>query len=668
MDWLFLITGILGYSILMFAPGFVWTKSLGYDTRLSLAIATPLSATFVVFSSSLAYFIKVPWGLGWFLVTLLVALLPSLIVLYKRNANRTEDKPKAEKRWFFTGGSKSGVLAFLAGFTVVFTRMLVALKEADTFSQTFDAVFHINLLRLITDSGNAYILQMNLVDLPNRQGFYPAVWHQFVSLLEPTLGSPYIAANAMSIAVTLILFPFTLAGLVWAMFPGDKRKYYIALLVANMLPQASILAMVFGVLYPNHFANAMGLSILIPLLLFFSSKTWFEALKHTLVLVVMAFGIALAHPGVILFMSFGCALVTLNGIAKVLENKLQLKQWRYAALLNHSVIILGFALYVLAFSKLTWAIPNFAAMRSLPAHWDAQHPDVFRAAIRALTSSAGFYFHATWRYGLLLLLLVLVALVAIAVKNRNIWLAYFWGFSLLLYVVASGAQNPVIRQSITGLWYGDANRLAMFLGMSGAILFVLSTDWMIYKFPQDSLKPAVLVPLVVFGIVQLLPVNAVMYERMSVDYPGVVAEDDTGYLLSEEEAILLERLPEEVPEGTVIIGNPWEGTTFAWAMAHREVLFPHVGSIPVGDRKQLADTLNDKSRLKENCAIIEKYNAYYVLDFKNDYLWNGLDKQKRHEKYEGLKYLDFLQIAEVVDEEGFAKLMKITACETSNAK
>ena len=86
-------------------------------------------------------------------------------------------------------------------------------------------------------------------------------------------------------------------------------------------------------------------------------------------------------------------------------------------------------------------------------------------------------------------------------------------------------------------------------------------------------------------------------------------------MVSTDELALLERIDENVPEGSVIAGNPWTGASFAYAISGREVLNPNFNSL-TDPRVPIINTgLNKALSDPAVCDAVRALHADYVLDF-----------------------------------------------------
>lgn len=60
--------------------------------------------------------------------------------------------------------------------------------------------------------------------------------------------------------------------------------------------------------------------------------------------------------------------------------------------------------------------------------------------------------------------------------------------------------------------------------------------------------------------------------------------------------------------------------------------------------------------------MARELHVTHVLDFGEDYLWGG-DHYGKHEQFPGLEGLETAGVAEVVDQEGTARLLHLSVCD-----
>ncbi|MFT4232092.1 MAG: hypothetical protein QM606_04845, partial [Leucobacter sp.] len=278
------------------------------------------------------------------------------------------------------------------------------------------------------------------------------------------------------------------------------------------------------------------------------------------------------------------------------------------------------------------------------------------AAVRFLTSQLTLG-------GIPYLLGALVLLgVAIAVVRRDrtsIAMLGMYAVATVLFVVVAGVGHWGIRFWITGIWYQNIPRIEAITVFATLPLAVLGASFLIDRITAplgDRRRPAAaLSALLALGIligVQASPSMAAMVERSWSSYQ--FAEDSA--LISSDELALLERLPDEVPEGVTVAGNGWTGTGLAYALADRWVTMPHVMIDFSEDGQLINEELRDATPGSAVCAALAAEGVGYVLDF------GTLEVPGPPHEFPGYEDLADSPALELVDHEGDAALYRLVGC------
>ncbi|TDT82522.1 hypothetical protein DFO47_102453 [Arthrobacter sp. AG258] len=131
---------------------------------------------------------------------------------------------------------------------------------------------------------------------------------------------------------------------------------------------------------------------------------------------------------------------------------------------------------------------------------------------------------------------------------------------------------------------------------------------------------------------------------------------DNAPLISTDEMTLIKRLPGEVPKDAVMVGNPWNGSSLAYAFADRKLVQLHIlSAVPEG----AAPLLNGPTPAKDDpavCPAVESLKIDYILDFGHR------EVHGRDNGYKGLDALITAGMATLEDSQGEAKLYKLDLC------
>ncbi|MEQ7734944.1 DUF6541 family protein, partial [Escherichia coli] len=198
--------------LVVMIPGLLVSWAAGARGWVLAGSAGPVSVSLISVTAILTGLTGLPWGsvavLGVSIITavlLFVARHFVTAVMQKRPPSKgvTSQGDGAER----TAGRNSssvllGWIAVVAVFLVLFWRLGEIFGNADNISQTFDNVFHLNAVRYIVETGNASSLLISgFTSSTGVGGFYPAAWHDVVSLTQQLTGTTVPAAvNATNVA------------------------------------------------------------------------------------------------------------------------------------------------------------------------------------------------------------------------------------------------------------------------------------------------------------------------------------------------------------------------------------------------------------------------------------------------------------------------------------
>ena len=661
MSWWSVVPEFIMTVVILFGPGLLIGVSAGLR-RFSLAALAPgFSVTVIAVSALLADFAGIPWSvwpvvLGTFLCMVAVWLIfRGWRTTWPSGFRR---RSPTARRW---PAAWRGVLpvaaAVILAAVAVGSRLIGAFGAPEAFSQTFDNVFHLNAIRYILDTGSGSALTVGAM---TGGGFYPTAWHDVASLTVQLTGLPIpVAVNLVNVCIGALVWPLSCIFLARVVQGPTLAATWVAAVLSAAFGAFPLLMVDFGVLYPNY----LGISLLPAALALGLQALGLGAAPGERVslsltsLVLMLPGLALAHPSSIM------ALLALVAPAVLFRWWLSLRESvRRRGVSFGSVGVHTLVLLVSVFAAvLLWTTvrpPEEAAF------WGAVEGP-YRAAFEVITSSA-IGRPVSWA----VMLLVLAGLVYLVRKPGMWWLLGVYAVAGLLFVVAASFQSGRLRDFVTGIWYNDPPRLAALLPV--AILPVAVVGAVeLWKWGKTRAlrsgreSPSERRRLVLQGVgAGLIAVLLFSTQQGNVAAAQTAAAkmyrvEASSPLVSSDELALLGRLDNHVPPGAVIIGNPWNGSSLAYALADRKALQPHIlGAFPPG-AQLLYDRLRDASTDPAVCDAVRELNVGFVLDFGHREV-NFEDE--RPDVFTGLDNLAGSGAAELIDSQGTARLFRITAC------
>jgi hypothetical protein len=642
----------------LFLPGGLLGAAVGLRRFALLAVAPALS---VAFASALA--IVLPYtGLPWTFVTVTVAaaLLAAIVWLLRRFVGKRAEPSSAPlpgPRPVWPAVTAVGVAVGL--LTV---QLLIVFGQPDSISQTFDSAFHLNGVRYILESGSASSFDLSGFILPEgRSSFYPAAWHDVVSLVAgATGGSIPVAVNVTNLVIGAVVWPLGCLYLVRIILPGNVPALLAAAVLSASLPAFPVLMLDYGVLY-SYFTGLALLPIALAIgfdLLRVGGPRTASIPVLSILLASSLVAIGLAQPAVAFaWAAFVAAAVTVLVL-----------QWaRHPRPGRQRLLALTGLAVGLAVLAVAWIVFGRVGANS---PWPT-YTNAFGAVFEVLT-----YSMKGTPVAVALSLLTVVGLVQLARTPGQRWLLAVWAVGAFLFAVSVAFPSWSVRALVVGLFYRDPPRLASLLmivalpvAVVGAVAvwqFLTHTVWprVAARLRHGSAPAAAVVSTVAVFVVFLASSQGIAV-RYAVD-EAQWKYDFTPWapLVSADEIALLERIGDELPEDAVIAGNPWTGTSYAYAIADRTVLTPHFNALTDPLAPVVNLRLNQAAEDPEVCDAVRSLGVGYVLDF-GIYSRDAGDTDVEFlgmVDYVGLVDLVDAGVVEEVDREGAAALYRITAC------
>jgi hypothetical protein len=622
-----------------------------------VALAAPITVSLIALAAVCAPLVGLPWS--WIVVVLLALAVSVVAFVFSLLLVKHHTARSAPIDWTAGAGylAAAAIGAFLVG-----RRIVAAVGTPESFSQTFDNVFHLNAVRYIQDSGSGSSLSLSTF---TGGTFYPAAWHDVVALIATMAGAEIpVAVNVVNLVVGALVWPLGCIYLVHTVVGKRVAASITAAIMAAAFGAFPLLLIDFGVLYPNFLGNAL-LPVALALglkVLGLAHDTSRSRILDGMILATILAGVALAHPSsAMAFLAFMVAPAAYAwATAFVSMGRRRPLPWLtlagMLAALTAAVLTLGVA----------WKQvrpPEEAATWS-PIETTGR-------AIGEVFTSSAIGRPVSWA----VMALALTGIVALIVQRSRLWLVGMYVVASMLFVVVASFPLGGLRMFITGVWYNDPARLASLLPSAtlplatiGAV--VLWDKWVCPALSRVSarigaseaahgwsapLACRLVGGMAVVGLLTFSTQQANVREAVAAAVPGYQISDSSP-LITTDELALIQRLPQEVPEGAIIAGNPWNGSALAYAFTGRNVLQAHMNGVPPDGASQVFDSLNDAETDTSLCPIVERLNVEYVLDFGHSEVHGG------DHGYRGLDDLVAEGVATLVDSEGQAALYKVVAC------
>lgn len=632
---------LAGTILIFFAPGLAILAAAGVRRLNLLSLAAPVSFTVAAVLAVIFGMVGIPFAPFTYLgaAAVLAVLAFAMRQVWLR---RVESSHPAHERGTLGANGRSPlagslqrlwplvvVVAVAVPAAIITGRYIRGFGHPDNLSQTFDNVYHLNAIRHIAVTQNGSSLSLgNLTE--SSAGFYPAAMHDLMALVFMLGGSSVMeAVNVGTIVIGALIWPLSCLFLITRI----TGNHAVAILAAGVLSAGfsafPYLMVAFGVLYPNHAAIALlpvalGLGIeALGLARVRSSSFWPPLLAFVLVVP----GVAFAHPSTfVALIGFGAAPV----LARLI---LSWRLYRRRKESGRTVgLWLAFTITYFLVGLVVWIFlrPSLASAPWTPIQTNAR-------AIGEILASAPMGTTAAW---VMMALTVIGLYVAARQLGQQWWVIGMYAIGGGLYMIVSAWGLGNFRTFWTGIWYNDSFRLAALLPVVTLPVAVLGTDWLIRRvrnFCDDLVtygktEPGKLAPFIRPVAARLPALTGVAASVSAILVLGVIAQGGTlanvqqrldtifvttpgSYLLTTDEAALLEAVPDLVPETDLVVGNPRTGASLVYTIANRRALAPHIFGDRTPDEQYLLDHWDEAAYNDKVCPIIKDLKAYWALDF-----------------------------------------------------
>ena len=631
-SWVDANLAFLASAALLLIPGLI-VGALIRLRGLWLAAAAPgISLTIL----GLASIVLPVVGLNWsFLPVSAFAVVFGVIVVvlfrWVLKARQPGGELKSGARWV-------PVVAWAAGAIPLGIYTVLGIGSAENISQTFDNIFHLNTIAEITQSGSASPLTVGLLIAPDGgQSFYPDGWHAAVQLVSQLSGADVPQAiNAFNLATAMLVWPLGIVVLVRQFAGSSPLALISAGIFSAAFPAAPLVLLHYGVLYPYFLGVALMplvLALVVNMHGLGLEPRFFGIGSQALLLAGLIPAIALAHPaammGVLAFVVPAAVTATFAGW-KTLQRRT--RGLRLAWLATFGLV--GLAMLYKLRPGVVWG-PRLSKER---------------AAWETMSLAIG-------NYGLPLLAaaLMIVGLVVCARrfnKTRTALLG-MWFVGAVLFFITAGIWNEFLRRP-TGVWYSDTPRLAAMYPIVVIPVIVVGVVWLVGKLALKSRHASAISACVLVALLVITHVTA-GYDKFVPTMRSSHTSTETAKLLSPDEIDVLRQVRELVPEDAMIAGNPYTGTSLAYAFSDRQVVLPHVFMKLTSDERSLVmEQL--KYETPAACEAAADLGVEYVLDF------GELEVHGEDHDYPGIENLDNSPAFELVVREGDAALYEFVGC------
>lgn len=669
-NWLSAVLPLLTAVGVALLPGALIAMAARLRPIAVVGLAGPLSVALTGIVGVVAALLSLPFSAGGVLGTGLVLAAAALLI---------------RRRWpvqqrAISGGRRELLLALLGSsiaFAAIVALIVTRIDSPANVSQTYDAVFHLNAVSFILDSGNAS--SFDLYRMTHASGgiqFYPSAWHSLVAMVVQISGSSVaVATNVTWLAVAGTVWPAGCVLLTDTLF-GTPVNRVVLLPIAGALSASfaafPYLLLDWGVLYPTGLAYALlpaGLALVAALLAGAAPAGSDEVRSLSRVgaaLLLPAWFAAevFAHPRSLFsaaVLSFPLVVGWLIGGARRNWHRPAARKRILWLLAGGTVVMAGAAVAAIAYVYRVYQVGGRPVSDRLNGPPAIARQGIGDSLLQAFGSApiTGNGQPAPLSAGLAIA--VLAGLLLCWRRPGARWLIGAFVTVAVLYALAAGSNDDFAKLA-TALWYKDKYRLISLLPVLGVPLAAFAT-WRLWEAVRRLTQPwlaglaAGLVLLVLLPGAWAGPTMQAVISSIGATFT-LSAGPKQGTLLNRDEYDLLVALPDLTPKGSVIAGNPWNGSGLSWAIGGRQSLFPHLAGVWGPAALTIATGLDRAATDPAVCAALRETGVRYVLSADGQ-LWGG-DPQAA--LYSGIDRAPGAGVLSEVARRGSAALYRISAC------
>jgi hypothetical protein len=251
-----------------------------------------------------------------------------------------------------------------------------------------------------------------------------------------------------------------------------------------------------------------------------------------------------------------------------------------------------------------------------------------------------------------LLFVAVLAALAVSVNSKikcMIPMLFSYLLLLLLYIFATSADGGLARL-VTAPWYKNGYRLFPGLVIVAVSIFAFALYAIVHWIEEHDLRPSTLASyIVVFTLLA-----ALVFYRPDASAMKNLIQNESSITNSFEERLTsgkidtMAEVAKITPPNAVIVGDPFNGSSYIYSLYNRDVAFPTLNPIlaryPKGTDLMFGFKDGNTGKV---CAFNHPNNAYYFLDlgkpaFIGDPIHNqyaGFHDQTRISKYQKSGFL-----------------------------
>ena len=635
MIWLGFVAAILVVALILYMPGFFLLRTFGQSSINAFVFAPPLVlalyATIEIILSSLG--IRGSWRTIFLPVLAIAAVAFLLSLLLKR---KREERTSCSLSYLSNTHAYWGMLALYVAVGAIVTSVIFCLHMhgPNSYTQLYDNAWHMGIVQKFLISGDFSTVKAGDIVATSGSTFYPTGWHSLVALAASLTGEAVPICINASIAVILsLIYPISMFALMSRVSENNRNFIIAGAITVPMFAAFPWRFLTFGPLYSNLLSFSVApLVIILALNMVEAKRTLKERLFMILVFVWSIVGVAATQPN---------AVFTI-GLLVVPYLFLQIPAYLTYFKVTKNRKVVGSIVGVVLAAAIAgfWAMLYDAKFMQRTVTW--QWPS-FEGKTQSLIDVAFVGFHDA-EPQILLGILIFVGAVYTIFHRRMLWMTCAYLIMCVFYAISSSTEG-FLKNVLTGFWYHDQYRLGASAVFYGAVLAGIGL-WNVLAAVAEVVPETLIgvknaknqrllsmICILLIVVVNFFPSFHLSGKGNYVTPFGAITRDisywnspDQPKSYSAAESAFVAKVKKIVPEGEVVLNQPYDGSAYAWAQDGLNVYYKAwegnwMGS-PTKDNCQIRQSLNKIAENPRVRGAVQRIGAKYLLildrsDFSN---------------------------------------------------
>lgn len=632
--WLSFLAAILACILLLYFPGYLFNKSFNISS-LKAIIYAPISSIALIcligicFSVFGIYANAISLGICIILICLLCFFV-GFIVKRQRQAEMPRHYPL--KIWMIFLGY------LLCGIAATTFMYITPLDGPNSFVQTYDNVFHYNVIESFLQSGSWSILSVDSylgsadasIDPFPGSSFYPAGWHTIVAFVSSSLSfSVALTTNAVNSVFMGVVFPSGVFLLLLTLF--DKHKVILACGIASSMVVAVFPWSLYNQwpLFPN--ATSLCLVLIVAACFISIISSLVNSKRNILFYGIIFFlglvAITAVQPNSVFSLIVFLVPYCLWQLFSYGKEKFRTSKHPSACAL---ILPLFFLLAVLTLFIVFYNLPFLQS--TIQYYW----PPImtFEDAVINVLNFSFTTDEPQWT----LSILVILGIVYIIFRKRNYsWLILSFVLAIVIFVIAATDGDTFLKHFASGYWYTDPYRIAALAGVFAIPIISVGLSSIIeallaYRVRLNKKKALIYIPstiiVIALPLATFIPASPISNSMISLQNNAYALNLNIWNYFDSEEVSFIEKAKSFIPDNAVIINQPYDGSMYAYGISGIHLYYRDIAGYgsanESSESKLIREKLDKISVDSEVQAAVKSISASYVLLLKPNYVEEGL--------------------------------------------